>query len=81
MISIVLSRRIALMSLRTSMPTVFQARLSRSRVRVSWMSPALRSQSGGICAHGSQILVIRATVEARTSRGSVYAASMVARTV
>jgi hypothetical protein len=43
--------------------------------------PALCSQSGGICAHGSQILVIRATVEARTSRGSVYAASMVARTV
>jgi hypothetical protein len=43
--------------------------------------PSAALAIGGICAHGSQIFVIRATVEARTSRGSMYAASMVARTV
>lgn len=36
---------------------------------------------GRACAHGSQILLIGAAAAAWASRGSEYAASMVARTV
>jgi hypothetical protein len=45
--------------------------------------PAFRAVGviGGICTHDRHALVIGAAVAAWASRGSVYAASMVARTV
>jgi hypothetical protein len=59
-------------------------RLSRTAVCLTGAEPPAFRAVGvidGICAHGRHASVIGDTVAARASRGSVYAASMVARTL